>query len=46
VAAGIILVKEAGGIITTLDGQPKEALEGNVLAGNTFVHEQLLKILR
>jgi myo-inositol-1(or 4)-monophosphatase len=46
VAAGIIIVKEAGGVITTLDGAPKEADDGTVLAGNPFVQEQLLKILR
>ncbi len=46
VAAGIVLVREAGGVITQIDGKPKEADEGTVLAGNPFVQEQLLKILR
>ena len=46
VAAGIILVREAGGVITQLDGQPKGPDEGSVLAGNPFVQEQLIKILR
>lgn len=45
VAAGIILIREAGGIITQLNGQAKNLQEGDVLAGNPFVHEQLIKIL-
>lgn len=46
VAAGIILVREAGGIITQLDGKTKVPDEGSVLAGNPFVQEQLMKVLR
>jgi myo-inositol-1(or 4)-monophosphatase len=38
VAAGIVLVREAGGIVTEIDGGPKPALEGSILAANAEIH--------
>ena len=46
IAAGILLVREAGGIVTTLDGSPCRVAETSVLAGNPAMHGWLLKTLR
>ena len=45
IAAGILLVREAGGIITTLDGSPCRVAETSVVAGNPAMHAWLLKTL-
>jgi myo-inositol-1(or 4)-monophosphatase len=44
-AAGVIMVREAGGFVTDLDGGPTMFESGNVLAGNEFVHRSLMKML-
>lgn len=44
-AAGIILVREAGGRVTQLDGSPCALTETDVLATNGYVHEAALKAL-
>jgi myo-inositol-1(or 4)-monophosphatase len=46
IAAGDILIKEAGGVITDFDGGQDHLLTGNVVAGVPAVHEQLLKEIR
>ncbi|MEM6456653.1 MAG: inositol monophosphatase family protein [Acidobacteriota bacterium] len=43
VAAGVLLVREAGGFATNLDGG-LDVLAGNVLAGNAAVHRDLLAL--
>jgi myo-inositol-1(or 4)-monophosphatase len=45
VAAGVLLVREAGGFITELDGGKNVVASGNVLAANPKIHKQLLEIL-
>ncbi len=46
VAAGTLLVREAGGVVTDLAGDPGAVLDGgSVLAGNPFIHQQLRKLL-
>jgi myo-inositol-1(or 4)-monophosphatase len=45
VAAGILLVREAGGIVTDLDGAPLVLDGGHILAANEALHPQLLKLL-
>ncbi|MEI9888628.1 MAG: inositol monophosphatase family protein [Rhizomicrobium sp.] len=45
VAAGILLVREAGGVITDLDGGTK-VLDGQILAANEHLHPQVLKLLK
>ncbi len=45
VAAGILLVREAGGVITDLDGGTK-AMDGQILASNEHLHPQILKLLK
>lgn len=46
IAAGYIMVKEAGGYITDLEGKPKAMQTGNVLATNDSLHGELKKLLR
>lgn len=46
IAAGILLVREAGGFITDLDGGKKMMETGDVLAGNGELHATLLKRLK
>jgi myo-inositol-1(or 4)-monophosphatase len=45
-AAGHILVREAGGYITDLDGGDAVLTKGTVLAGNEEVHRALLPLLK
>ena len=44
-AAGILLVREAGGIVTTLEGEPCRVAETSVVAGNPSMHGWLLDAL-
>jgi myo-inositol-1(or 4)-monophosphatase len=46
IAAGLLLVREAGGIVTTLDGAPCPVAETSVVAGNPTMHAWLLETLR
>jgi myo-inositol-1(or 4)-monophosphatase len=43
VAAGILLVREAGGVVTDLDGAPARVVEGPLVAGNPAMHAWLLE---
>src|SRR5580698_10274814 len=45
-AAGAIIVREAGGIVSCVDGDDDPLKSGNVLCGNEFVHAELVKILK
>ena len=46
IAAGMLLVTEAGGLVTELDGN-KDVLEtGNILAGNPRIHAALEELFR
>ena len=44
-AAGILLIREAGGVITDLLGEPAKAAHGGVVAGNPVLHEWLMGVL-
>ncbi len=46
IAAGILLVREAGGIITEIDGGDKMLDSGSVIAANSNMHGPLRQILR
>jgi len=46
VAAGILLVTEAGGQVTDLDGRQNMLEGGSILAANELLHGQLLKLLK
>jgi myo-inositol-1(or 4)-monophosphatase len=46
IAAGALLVREAGGVVTNLDGGEDIFSHGNVIAGNPAVHRELLGVVR
>jgi len=45
-AAGSLLVREAGGFISDIDGGDAILQKGNVVAGNEIMHRDLLQLLR
>ncbi len=45
-AAGVLLVREAGGVVSNLDGDPDVWTSGNVVAGSPLVHGKLLAIVQ
>lgn len=45
-AAGTLLVREAGGIVTQIDGAPIQVAETSILAANPTMHAWLLESLR
>ena len=45
VAAGILLVREAGGIVTDLQGKPAPVAHGPIVSGNPQMHAWLLEQL-
>jgi myo-inositol-1(or 4)-monophosphatase len=45
-AGGLILLREAGGLATTLDGKDDVLEEGSVVAGNEHIQRDLLKALK
>ncbi len=44
-AAGILLIREAGGIVTDLAGAPDVVRQGSIVAGNPATHAWLLDLL-
>jgi myo-inositol-1(or 4)-monophosphatase len=45
VAAGILIIREAGGVVTDLVGNPAEVVHGPFVAGNPVMHAWLLEQL-
>jgi len=45
-AAGILLVREAGGVVTDMDGRDRMLDAGHILAANEVLHRPLLDLLR
>jgi myo-inositol-1(or 4)-monophosphatase len=45
VAAGMLLVREAGGFATDVDGGQRMFDTGSIVAGNQVVHRSLLEVL-
>lgn len=45
-AAGMVLVKEAGGYVTDMHGKDKVFETGGIVAGNETIHLKLLKLLK
>lgn len=41
IAAGTILIKEAGGVVSDFDGKDNYLLTGNIIAGNPIIHKFL-----
>ena len=46
VAAGALIVEEAGGRVTGMDGSPFDATAAHLIASNGGVHDQLLNVIR
>jgi myo-inositol-1(or 4)-monophosphatase len=46
VAAGIVLVREAGGMITNIDGTPYDPYTPDALASNGAIHSRLVEVFR
>jgi len=46
IAAGALLIREAGGVITDLHGEPLPLARSGALAGNPWMHEWMLNVLR
>ena len=45
-AAGLLLVREAGGFVTDLDGGDAMFAKGHIVAGNETMHPELSKLLK
>ncbi len=45
VAAGVVIVREAGGVVTSIDGDPDVRAAGAIVAGNPPIHERLLGLV-
>jgi myo-inositol-1(or 4)-monophosphatase len=45
-AAGMILIREAGGIVTDVDGSHRELATGGIIAGNDRLHGEILRLLQ
>jgi len=45
-AAGLVLVREAGGYLTDADGGQRLFETGSVCCGNEIIHRQLLDLLK
>ena len=45
IAAGIILVKEAGGFVDFFEADKSSPLKKNVLTSNSFIHEELRELI-
>ena len=46
VAAGMLLVEEAGGKVSNLEGKPATLTGGRLLATNGHIHPQMLRVLK
>ena len=46
IAASMLLVREAGGVVTDLDGRDRMMESGDVLAANDALHKPLLDLIR
>jgi len=45
IAAGALIIKEAGGIVTDFDGEDKYLSSGEIVAGTPKIHHALLRRL-
>jgi myo-inositol-1(or 4)-monophosphatase len=46
VAAGSLIITEAGGKVTGFNGQPFSIYSGEILASNGLIHEEMLQVVR
>lgn len=45
VAAGVLLVREAGGVVTTFDGSPYDIFTDRIVASNGLIHDEMVAML-
>ena len=45
VAAGVLMVREAGGVVTTFDGSPYDIFNDRVVASNGLIHDEMVAML-
>jgi myo-inositol-1(or 4)-monophosphatase len=45
-AAGCLIVREAGGVITRIDGGAHDLLQPDILASNGRIHARMIEVLR
>jgi myo-inositol-1(or 4)-monophosphatase len=45
-AAGALIVREAGGTVTGLRGEPFDLYGGGVVASNGLIHQEMVSVLR
>jgi myo-inositol-1(or 4)-monophosphatase len=45
-AAGLVLLREAGGFVSDADGGPNPMATGSIACGNETLHRELLKLLK
>jgi myo-inositol-1(or 4)-monophosphatase len=45
VSAGALLVEEAGGLVTGMDGSPFESTAGHLVASNERLHKKILEVI-
>jgi len=46
ISAGALLIEEAGGVVTGLEGAPFDSRRGEIVASNGRVHGQMLDVIR
>ncbi|NTU98986.1 inositol monophosphatase [Candidatus Falkowbacteria bacterium] len=46
IAAGVLLVREAGGQVTNIEGKPWQLSDRSVLATNGIIHDELIKMIK
>ncbi len=45
-AAGVLMVSEAGGRVTSFTGKPFDIYGGQIVASNALIHDDMLRVLR
>ena len=45
VAAGVLIVREAGGLVTTFDGSSYDVFNDRIIASNGLIHEEMVAML-
>ena len=45
IAAGIVIVKEAGGFIDFFDKNSEESIKSNLIASNSLIHGELKELI-
>jgi myo-inositol-1(or 4)-monophosphatase len=45
VAAGVVLIREAGGMVTSISGEPYDIYKDEILATNGLVHDEVIRVL-